>query len=263
MKSYIEDLWNVRDTLTKNSLKEPEIKKSILDVIDKLDKGAIRLTYKEHQDWKIHQWIKKAIILYIKINNDYMTTNGTHKFYDNIPLKFDNWDHSKFENANIQVLPNSTIRKGVFINKNSIIKSSFIDIGSYIDENCVIEYNSSIGVGVQIGKNCHIESHTGIEGNLSINSVSTIIENDVYIGAKSQIGNEVIIKEGSILDMGCFINKHTPIIDSETNQTYYGQIPPYSVVRPTFVNGRYCCIISKRIDKIVKNELPISEILKD
>jgi 2,3,4,5-tetrahydropyridine-2-carboxylate N-succinyltransferase len=262
MKTYIDQLWEVRDTLDKNSLTQPEIKKALLDVIDSLDNGKIRLAYKEHLEWKLNEWIKKAIILYLKVNENYMMTNGTHKYYDNIPLKFDSWDHMKFKTADIKILPSSSVRKGAFINKGSIIKSSFIEIGAYIDKNCVIEYNSSIGIGVQIGENCHIESHVGIEGNLSI-SMPTIIENDVYIGAKSQIGNEVIIGEGSILAMGCMIDKYTPIIDSQTNQIFYGQIPPYSVVKPSFKDGKFVCIISKRIDKIKKRELTIKEILKD
>ncbi len=263
MKSYIEQLWEVRDTLNKDSLKQPEIKKALLDTIDLLDNGKIKLAYKEHTDWKMNEWIKKAIILYLKVIEDYMTTNGTHKYYDNLPLKFDNWDHLKFETANIRVLPGSSIRKGAFINRGSIIKASFIEIGTYIDEDCVIEYNSSIGVGVQMGKNCHIESHTAIEGNLSITTMPTIIEDDVYIGAKSQIGNGVIIGEGAILAMGCLIDRYTPIIDSETSQTFYGQIPPYSVVKPAFKDNKFVSIISQRIDKIKKRELSIKDILKD
>ena len=263
MKTYIDELWEVRDTLSKESLKESEIKKALLDTIDALDNGKIKLAYKENLEWKMHEWIKKAIILYIKVSQNYMMTNGTHKFYDNVALKFEGWDHSKFETSGIKILPVSTIKKGAFIAKGSIIKSSFIDMGVYIDENSLIEYNSALGVGVQVGKNCHIESYVGIEGNLSIHTLPTIIEDNVYIGAKSQIGNEVIIGEGSILAMGCLIDKYTPIIDSETGQIFYGQIPPYSVVKPTFKDGKYGCVISQRIDKIKKKELTIQEILKD
>jgi len=263
MKSYIEQLWEVRGTLTKDSLKEAEIKKAILDTIDELDSGKIKLAYKENLEWKMNEWVKKAIILFIKVSENYMITNGTHKFYDNVSLKFDSWDHSKFENANIKILANSTIKKGAFLAKGCIIKSSFIETGVYIDENTLIEYNSAIGLGVQIGKNCHIESYVGIEGNLSVRTMPTIIEDDVYIGAKSQIGNEVIIGEGSILAMGCLIDKNTPIIDTQTNQIFYGQIPPYSVVKPSFKDGKFVVVISQRIDKIKKKELPISEILKD
>jgi 2,3,4,5-tetrahydropyridine-2-carboxylate N-succinyltransferase len=263
MKSYIDELWEVRDTLTKNSLKEAEIKKAILDAIDELDRGKVRVAYKENLTWKMNEWVKKAIILYIKTSQNYMMTNGTHKFYDNVALKFDSWDNSKFETAGIKVLQNSTIKKGSFIAKGSIIKAAFVEIGAYIDESCLIEYNSVIGIGAQIGKNCHIESFVGIEGNLSIKTMPTIINDNVYIGAKTQIGNGIIIGEGSVLAMGCMIDKYTPIIDTETNQTYYGQIPPYSVVKPSFRDGKYVCVISQRVDKIKKRELPISEILKD
>jgi len=263
MKSYIEQLWEVRDTLTKQSLKEAEIKKGLLDTIDSLDKGSIRLAYKENLEWKINEWIKKAIVLYIKVAQNYMMTNGTHKFYDNLSSKFDNWDHSKFENSGIKIIAGSFVKKGAFIAKGSIIKSSFIETGVYIDENSLIEYNSTLGVGVQVGKNCHIESYVGIEGNLSIHTMPTIIEDDVYIGAKSQIGNELIIGEGSILAMGCLIDKYTPIIDTQTNQIYYGQIPPYSVVKPSFQDGKMVCVISQRLDKVKKKELTIKEILKD
>jgi len=263
MKSYIESLWEVRDTLTKDSLKEAEIKKALLDTIDALDSGKVRVAYKENLEWKMNEWVKKAIILYIKVSQNYMITNGTHKFYDNVALKFDSWDHNKFENADIKILPGSTIKKGAFIAQKSIIKSSFIETGVYIDENTLIEYNSVLGIASQVGKNCHIESFVGIEGNLSIHTMPTIIEDDVYIGAKSQIGNGVVIGEGSVLASGCLIDKYTPIIDSETNQIYYGQIPPYSVVKPSFKDGKMVCVISQRVDKIKKKELTIQEILKD
>jgi 2,3,4,5-tetrahydropyridine-2-carboxylate N-succinyltransferase len=245
MKSYIEQLWDVRDTLNKESLKEPEIKKAILDTIDDLDRGRIRLAYKEHLDWNINFWIKKAIILYLKMAEDYMTTNGTHKFYDNIPLKFDNWDHLKFATAGIRILAGTSVRKGAFIDKGSIIKSSFIEIGVYIDENSIIEYNCSIGVGAQIGKNCHIEANVGIEGNYSITTKPTIIEDNVIIGAKSQIGNEVKVGEGSILEMGCLIDKKTPIVDEKVGRTYYGVVPPNSLAKPVFRDGRYMISISE------------------
>jgi len=263
MKTYIDELWEVRETLNKDSLKEAEIKKAILDTIDALDNGKIRIAYKENLEWKMNEWIKKAVVLYLKVSPNYMMTNGTHKYYDNVALKFDGWDHSKFETADIKIIPNSTVKKGSFIARGSIIKSSFIEMGVHIDENCLIEYNCVIGIGAQIGKNCHIESFVGIEGNLSIKTMPTIIENDVYIGAKSQIGNGIIVGEGSILAMGCLITKYTPIIDSETNQVYYGQIPPYSVVKPAYKDGEKVCIISQRIDKIKKKELTIQEILKD
>jgi len=263
MKTIIEELWEVRDTLSKKSIKEPEIKKAILDTIDNLDKGKIKLAYKENLEWKMHEWIKKAIILFMKINENNMLVNGTHKYFDNLPLKFDSWDYSKFETANIKITPNSTIRKGSFISNGSIIKSSFIDIGCFIDENTIIDFNSTLGVGVQIGKNCHIESYVGIEGNFNPVTMPTIIEDNIYIGAKSQIGNEIIIEEGSIIAPGTIITKTTPILDLETNQTYYGQIPPYSVVKPTFKDGKYLVIISHRIEKLKRKEITISEILKD
>ena len=249
MKSYIEQLWEVKDTLSEDSLKQPEIKKALLDTIDALDSGRIKLTYRENLEWKMNEWIKKAIVLYLKTNKNYMTTNGTHKYYDNVALKFDSWDHIKFETAGIKILAGTTVRKGAFIAKGTIVKSSFIEMGVHIDENCLIEYNSSIGVGVQIGKNCHIEAHTGIEGNLSIDTLSTILEDNVYIGAKSQIGNGIIIGEGSELAMGCLIDKNTKLLDSETGQIFYAQIPPYSVVKPTFKDGEYICIISQKSDK--------------
>ena len=262
MKEYIEQLWQVRDTLNKDSLKEAEIKKALLDTIDALDNGKIKLAYQENLEWKMNEWIKKAIILYLKVSQNYMITNGTHKFYDNVGLKFEGWDHIKFESANIRILPGSSVRKGSFIDSGAIIKSSFIDMGCFIGKDTIIEYNSNLGIGVQVGKNCHIESNVGIEGNLSISTLPTIIEDNVHIGAKSQIGNGIIIKEGCVLAMGCLIDEYTPIIDSETNQIYYGQIPPYSVVKPAYKDNKFVCVISKRLDKIEK-KLSLAEILKD
>ena len=233
MKQIIEELWEVRDTLNKDSLKDAAVKKAILDLIDGLDTGKIRV-----YDGKYNEWVKKGIILFLKTMPDYMVTNGTHKFYDNIPLKFDSFDHIKFENAKIRILPGATVRKGAFINKNSIIKAAFIDIGVYIDENVVVENFSSIGVGAYIGKNSHIESHVGIEGNFSITTHPTVIEENVHIHSHSQIKNGVKIGKESIIMSGCFIDKNTEIIDVESGKVYVGEVPEYSIVRPAYYDGK-------------------------
>lgn len=264
MREFIEELWEVRDTLNKESLKDPAIKKAILDVIDAIDSGNIRIAHKKHSVWIVNEWIKKAIILFDIAKKYFLQTEGIRRYYDNIPLKFENWDDNKFENLNSQIMVGAIIKKGVFIGKNNIIMPSFIDIGTYIDSNTKIKSFTHIGKGTQIGKNCYIGTHVGIEGALyPLDTLPTIIEDNVHISAKCQIGQGVIISEGSILDNGCFINKHTKIYDEEVEAEYIGEIPPYSVVVPSMVDGKLNCIVKKTLSKEERTSKSVNQILKE
>ena len=256
MKSYIDELWEVRDTLSEVSLEEPEIKKAILDTIDELDNGRVKVAFKEHLDWEINEWVQKAINLYFKTMPNFMQIDGMHRFFDNIPLKFDGWDHSKFKTAKISVLPGATVRKGCFVSEGSRIMSSFIDIGVHIGKNSYIGSFSTIANCSHIGNDVFIGNGVGIGGKILTKesdflTIPTIIEKNSHIGAKSEIGAGVYIGEGSFILENTTILSYTKIYDKATGQVYEGQIPPYSIVTNGKIDGSDVegAVILKVLDK--------------
>lgn len=269
MKSYIDELWEVRDTLDNNSLNDPAIKKALLDTIDSLDNGKIKAVFKDHIIWKKNEWIQKAVFMYFHVMEKFMQIDGMHRFFDNIPLKFDGWDHSKFKSADISVLPGATVRKGSFISTRAKIMSSFIDIGTFIGKGSYIGNYSTIANFSYIGNNVVIGNGVGIGGEIltydsEFITNPTIIENSVYIGAKSEIGEGVIVGEGSIVLEGSIITSHTKVYNKKTDQIYIGQIPPYSVVTEGVIpsediNG---VIILDVLDKEKRDNHSVVEILK-
>lgn len=270
MRAIIEELWNVRDSLNSESLKEPEIKKAILDTIDKLDNGKIKVAYKDKDgEWIVNEWVKKAIIIFMKVSQNYIMNDGVHKYFDKIPLKFDGWDNVKFETSGIRIAANCTVRKGCFIGKGAVLMPSFINIGSYIGEGTIVETWSSIGSCAQIGKNCHIGNGVGIGDVLEpISSKPVIIEDNCIIGAKSEISEGVVIEEGSVISMGVYLSRNTKIYDKESGQIFYGRVPAKSVV----VSGSlpsddgtyttYCAVIVKRLDETLITKKYPHEIFK-
>lgn len=269
MKSIVEELWQVRDTLTPDSLREPEIKKGILDAIDELDNGKIRVAHKDGKKWLINDWVKKVILIYVKVARKYVMNDGTYKYFDKLPLKFDSWDQLKFESADLRVSVGAIVRKGAFISNGSILKPSFIGIGVHIGEKTFIDTYSNIGACAQIGRNCHISSHVSISGSLEpISSLPTIIEDNCHIGAGCTMGAGVIIREGSILGSGVHIDKTTKIYDKETETIFYGEVPPYSVVVSGVLPSAdgsiftYAAIIVNRTDEIARAKFSVDRILK-
>jgi len=269
MKAYIDELWEVKDTLNNESLNDPAIKKAILDTIDSLDSGKLKVAFKEHLEWKKNEWIQKAVYIYFQVMNNFMQIDGMHRFFDNIPLKFDGWDHAKFKSSNISVLPGATVRKGAFISSNTKIMSSFIDIASFIGKNSYIGNYSTIANFSYIGDNSVIGNGVGIGGEILTKHSDfltnpTIIEDNVFIGAKSEIGQGVIIGEGSIILEGTIITSHTKIYDKKTDQTYIGQVPPYSVVTAGKIPNEEIdsVVILDVLDKEKRDKYSVIEILK-
>lgn len=269
MKEIIEELWKARDTLTKKSLEEPEIKKAILDTIDNLDNGKIRVVSKDANGYRVNEWVKKAILLYFKVSDNYMTNSGVQKFYDKVPLKFDGWDEPKFRTAGIRVVPGAIVRKGCFIESGAILMPSFVNIGAYIGSGTMIDTWATVGSCAQIGKNCHISGGAGIGGVLEpLQASPVIIEDNCFIGARSEIAEGVIVEEGSVISMGVYIGQSTRIYDRETEQIFYGRVPAGSVVVPGTLPGSdgktqmYAAIIVKRVDKKTLDKTSLNEILR-
>ena len=253
-------------------LKHPdsEIVQAVNTVINTLDCGGIRVAEKINDVWHINEWAKKAILLYFKFNSSQIIDAGWAKFYDKINLKFNDYTPDMFKHEGIRVVPHAVVRKGAFIGKNTVLMPSYVNIGAYVGDGSMIDTWATVGSCAQIGNNVHISGGTGIGGVLEpLQARPTIIEDDCFIGARSEIVEGVVIGQGSIISMGVFISQSTKIYDRETGTTIYGKVPPYSVVVPGNVPGKdgkhstYAAIIVKKVDARTRAKVSINDILRE
>lgn len=264
----IETIWTIRDKLTKKQLSHA--KEIIADVINLLDKGHIRICEQQDGKWIVHYWIKKAILLYLRLFESQIYESGCLKWYDKLPQKFSDMDKEHFKEARYRVLPGAFVRKGSYIANNVVIMPSFINVGAYIDSGTMIDTWATLGSCAQIGKNCHISGGVGIGGVLEpIQNNPVIIEDNCFIGARSEIVEGVVIGEGSVISMGVFIGASTKIVYRRTNDIIYGKIPPYSVVVPGSLPDKdpnsahlYCAVIVKQVNESTREKVAINELLR-
>jgi len=245
------------------------IHEAIAETIHLLNTGKIRVSEKINNTWTTHEWIKKAILLLFKTQENKLMQDGVTQFFDKVPLKFHNLSEKEFHENGVRVVPAAFARKGAFIAKNTILMPSFVNIGAYIDSGCMIDTWATIGSCAQIGKNVHISGGVGIGGVLEpLQSSPTIIEDNCFIGARSEIVEGVIVEEGAVISMGVFIGLSTPIYNRTTDEITYGKIPAYSVVIPGSLpadNGkyaRYCALIMKQVDEKTRAKTAINELLR-
>lgn len=269
LKIIIEDAFDQKTYISKTNV-YPCLINTLNKIIDHLDNGTLRVSEKINNIWITHQWIKKAIILFFKIKDNKLIKWGEGYFFDKCPLKFSNWNDAKFINQKLRVVPPATVRYGSYIATNTIIMPSYINIGAYVDTGTMIDTWSTIGSCAQIGKNVHISGGVGIGGVLEpIQNNPTIIEDNCFIGARSEIVEGTIIEEGSVISMGVFIGKSTKIYDRNTGNIYYGRIPAGSVVIPGSLPSLdkkinvYCAIIAKTVDLKTKSKVQLNELLRD
>lgn len=276
MKKYIsqvEEIWEKRSTLlaNRNSEEFKSARKIVRIIIDELDKGKERVCYKQNNEWLVNEWAKKTILLSFMFHESEQYSAGPFQWFDKIPPKFnENWEEEHFLKERLRIVPGSYVRKGAYIGKNTIIMPSFINIGAYIDDNSLIDTWSTIGSCAQIGKNCHISGGVGIGGVLEpLQAKPVIIEDDCFIGARSEIAEGVIIEQGSVISMGVYIGASTKIIERDTGVIHYGKVPAYSVVVPgTLPNtdankpSLYCAVIVKKVDEKTRSKTAINEILR-
>lgn len=246
-----------------------ELKDAIETIISTLDCGGIRVAENISNNWICNEWIKKAILIAFKIKKNQLIDNDFTKFYDKLDLKFTQYSQEMLDKEKIRVVPGAIVRKGAYIGKNTVLMPSFTNIGAYIDDNCMIDTWATIGSCAQIGKNVHISGGVGIGGVLEpLQNNPTIIEDDCFIGARSEIVEGVIIGKGSVISMGVYIGQSTKIYNSITNEVTYGIIPPYSVVIPgSLPNTKqnfstYAAIIIKKVDENTRKKVSINELLR-
>ena len=257
-----------------NSSSSSDIISAIESTINDIDNGSIRVAEKINEEWIINQWIKKAILLYFRINNMKLISGspGNSNWWDKIDSKFKDWDEENFTEAGFRAVPGSIVRKGSFVAKGSVLMPSFINIGAYVGSGTMVDTWATIGSCAQIGSDCHISGGAGIGGVLEpLQANPVIIEDNCFIGARSEVAEGVIIREGSVLSMGVYLSSSTPIVNRETGEVIRGEVPPYSVIIPgTFSPNNdsskpslYCAIIVKTVDERTRSKTSINVLLRD
>jgi 2,3,4,5-tetrahydropyridine-2-carboxylate N-succinyltransferase len=275
-RSAIESAWEARASLTPSSV-TPPLRSAIEHVIAELDSGQLRVAAKENGSWSVHEWLKKAVLLSFRIDDNRVMQSGPHgdpgnaypRFYDKVATKFEGYGAAEFQRAGYRVVPPAVARRGAFIAKNVVLMPSFVNIGAYVDEGTMVDTWATVGSCAQIGRNVHLSGGVGIGGVLEpLQASPTIIEDNCFIGARSEIVEGVVVEENSVISMGVFIGQSTRIYDRATEQILYGRVPSGSVVVPGSLpsaDGRYslyCAVIVKRVDAQTRAKTGINELLR-
>ena len=269
LEKLINDAFENREKISPNS--DSKIIKAIEETINLLDSGTIRVANKKSGKWIVNQWIKKAILLSFKTKEMFMSKGPYTTWYDKISGKSVDWQIEDWKKAGYRHVPNGVVRKGSFIGKNAVLMPFFVNLGAYVDDGTMIDTWASVGSCAQIGKNCHISGGAGIGGVLEpLQAGPVIIEDNCFIGARSEIAEGVIVEEGSVISMGVYIGASTKIIDRSSGKITYGKVPAYSVVVPgSFSNqdkkgpALYCAVIVKRVDEKTRSKTSINDLLRD
>ncbi|MGH1453972.1 MAG: 2,3,4,5-tetrahydropyridine-2,6-dicarboxylate N-succinyltransferase [Paracoccaceae bacterium] len=270
LETAIESAWDARDTITPATT--GETRDAIESTLNALDSGTLRVAERlENGDWHVNQWAKKAVLLSFRLNDMEPISggNGDTTWWDKVPSKFDGWGENEWKSAGFRAVPGSIARRSAYIAPGVVLMPSFVNIGAYVDEGTMVDAWATVGSCAQIGKNVHLSGGVGIGGVLEpMQAGPTIIEDNCFIGARSEVVEGCIIREGSVLGMGVFIGQSTKIVDRETGEVMYGEVPPYSVVvagsMPS-TNGinLYCAVIVKRVDAKTRSKTGINELLRD
>jgi 2,3,4,5-tetrahydropyridine-2-carboxylate N-succinyltransferase len=267
-QQIIEDAWENRASLQPGDA-PAKVGEAVDAVIARLDAGALRVAEKIDDEWITHQWLKKAVLLSFRLEDNVLLDVGPMRFFDKVPTKFAKYDTEKFRRGGFRVVPPAVARRGSFIGKNVILMPSYVNIGAYVDEGTMVDTWVTVGSCAQIGKNVHLSGGVGIGGVLEpLQANPTIIEDACFIGARSEIVEGVIVGEGSVISMGVYIGQSTKIFDRETGEIGYGRIPPGSVVVSGNLPSKdgshslYCAIIVKKVDAKTRAKTSINDLLR-
>ncbi|RAL95695.1 2,3,4,5-tetrahydropyridine-2,6-dicarboxylate N-succinyltransferase [Agrobacterium sp. MS2] len=276
LETIIQTAFDNRDSV--NVSTKGEVRDAVDTSLQLLDSGEARVAEKQADgNWKVNQWLKKAVLLSFRLNDMEIVTGGPGEatWWDKVPSKFENWGENQFRAAGFRAVPNAVVRRSAYVAKNVVLMPSFVNLGAYVDEGTMVDTWATVGSCAQIGKNVHLSGGVGIGGVLEpLQAGPTIIEDNCFIGARSEVVEGCIVREGAVLGMGVFIGKSTKIVDRATGEITYGEVPPYSVVvagtmpgKP-FPNGEpgpslYCAVIVKRVDEKTRSKTGINELLRD
>jgi 2,3,4,5-tetrahydropyridine-2,6-dicarboxylate N-succinyltransferase len=275
IQAVIERAWEERDTISNAT--RGEIRDAVEHALEGLDTGALRVAEKRDGTWQTNQWLKKAVLLYFRLNG--MTAipggPGGARWWDKVPSKFDGWSENQFQAAGFRAVPGSLVRHSAYIAPGVILMPSFVNLGAYVDSGTMVDTWTTVGSCAQIGKNCHLSGGVGIGGVLEpLQSDPVVIEDNCFIGARAEVAEGVLVGEGSVLAMGVYLSASTRIIERSTGEIFYGRVPPFSVVVSGTLPGKplpdgspgpglYCAVIVKRVDAKTRSKTSINDLLRD
>jgi 2,3,4,5-tetrahydropyridine-2-carboxylate N-succinyltransferase len=274
LETQIEAAWEARDTVTPAS---SDVRAVVEQALELLDSGKARVAEKVGGEWQVNQWLKKAVLLSFRLNDNGVMEYGAAgaPAFDKVPLKFTGWDDARFREAGVRVVPGAVVRRSAFIARGVVLMPSFVNLGAHVGEGTMVDTWATVGSCAQIGKGVHISGGAGIGGVLEpLQAGPVIIEDNCFVGARSEVAEGVIVGEGAVLSMGVFIGASTKIVDRATGAVHIGKVPPYSVVVPGALPGKplpdgtpgpslYCAVIVKTVDAQTRSKTGINELLRD
>jgi 2,3,4,5-tetrahydropyridine-2-carboxylate N-succinyltransferase len=268
LASVIDAAWENRAALTPTSA-DPEVRNAVDETIARLDAGTLRVAEKRDGQWLTHQWIKKAVLLSFRLQDNRVLRDGYSQYYDKVHSKFAGYSAEDFQRGGFRVVPPAAARKGCHIAKNVVLMPSFVNIGAYVDEGTMVDTWATVGSCAQIGRNVHLSGGVGIGGVLEpLQANPTVIEDNCFIGARSEIVEGVIVEEGSVISMGVFIGASTKIYNRRTKEVLYGRVPAGSVIVPGSLPASdgscnlYCAVIVKQVDAKTRAKTSINDLLR-
>lgn len=269
LEKIINQAFNVRDEISPTHVTD-EVRHAVKDSIDLLDSGQIRVADKSNGEWVVNQWLKKAVLLSFRINENRVMDGGVTRYYDKVETKFATYTSEDFTVAGVRVVPNAVVRHGSYIAPGAILMPSYVNIGAYVDSGTMVDTWVTVGSCAQIGKNVHLSGGVGIGGVLEpLQASPTIIEDNCFIGARSEIVEGIVVEQGSVISMGVYIGQSTKIFNRMTGEITYGRIPAGSVVvsgnlpSKKGTHSLYCAVIIKHVDEKTRSKTGINELLRD
>ncbi len=269
LQKIIEDAFENRAEITPSSV-DTLVKEAVLETINMLDKGEARVAEKKDGDWVVNEWLKKAVLLSFRIQDNYFMKGGFTNYFDKVDSKYADYNSRDFREAGVRVVPPASVRKGAYISSGVVLMPSYVNIGAYVDAGTMVDTWATVGSCAQIGKNVHLSGGVGIGGVLEpLQAAPTIIEDNCFIGARSEVVEGVIVEEGSVISMGVYIGQSTRIFNRMTGEITYGRIPAGSVVVSGNLPSKdgtyslYCAVIVKQVDEKTRSKVGINELLRD
>ena len=271
LRTTIEDAWEARDTLSTDT--KGAVREAIDEALVALDRGELRVAEKLEGSWLVHQWLKKAVLLSFRLNDMGLIAGAPGEnanWWDKVPSKFEGWTADEFRKAGFRAVPGAIVRRSAFVAKGAVLMPSFVNVGAHVGEGAMIDTWATVGSCAQIGRNVHLSGGAGIGGVLEpLQANPVVIEDDCFIGARSEVAEGVIVGQGSVISMGVFLGQSTKIVDRATGEIHYGKVPPYSVVVPGTLGGGAaspalaCAVIVKTVDERTRSKTSINELLRD
>jgi 2,3,4,5-tetrahydropyridine-2-carboxylate N-succinyltransferase len=269
LRQTIEEAWERRESI---SAADRDVAEAVETAIGLLDAGEARVAEQGAAGWTVNQWLKKAVLLSFRLSPMEAIPGGPGgaHWWDKVPSKFGGWDAERFAQAGFRAVPGSIVRRGAFVAKGAVLMPSFVNIGAYVGEGTMVDTWATVGSCAQIGRNVHISGGTGIGGVLEpLQAGPVIIEDDCFIGARSEVAEGVVVEKGAVISMGVFLGASTKIVDRASGEVFYGRVPAYSVVVPGVLPGKdgrpglACAVIVKRVDERTRSKTSINELLRD